>query len=282
MLLKIVSLWKTSLKNLVLSEHQQNNTSTQNRFLFFKEFIIFSNFVSNNNVLFYLWFTNKNNKQEKKYSCSKQNYKLPDFEKSNQNTYLFQRPFLKPFQWVQKGDLISDCSASYKGELSLGKNLLVGYMPWEGLNFEDAVLINEKVVSKYISLHIEKYDLEIQKTGFEKVTRNIPNLKNRHKLDKHGIIRIGSLVKEGDILVGRIIPVVPKLLLTHAKLLQNVVNQQKKLKKLKKLEFQENSLRVPKDVSGRIIRIIYTINIQSFNQYNLKNITLYIAKKTKI
>ena len=274
MLIKISSLWKTSLKKLVLSEYQQN------RFRFFKEFTIFSNFVLNTNMLFYLWFTKVNNKRRRKYSYSKQNFKLQNFEKSNQNTYLFQRPFLKPFQWVQKGDLISDCSASCKGELSLGKNLLVGYMPWEGLNFEDAVLINEKIVSKYISLHIEKYDLEIKKIGFEKITRNIPNVnvRNLRKLDRNGIIKIGSLVKEGDILVGIIIPIVPKLLLTHEKLLYNVVNQQKKLKQLK---FQENSLRVPKGVLGRIIRIIYTVNIEPFNQYSLKNITLYIAEKRK-
>ena len=277
MSLKISLIWKTSLKKLVISEYQQNSTLIQNRFLFFKEFVIFSNFVSINNMLSYLWFVNTNIKK-KKYSYSKQNFKLQDFERSNQNTYLFQRPFIKPFQWVQKGDLISDCSASCKGELSLGKNVLVGYMPWEGFNFEDAVLINEKIVSKYISLHIAKYDLEINKTGFEKITRNIPNVKNLHKLDKHGIIKIGSLVKEGDILVGKIIPAVPKLLLTHQKLLHKMLKQQNKLKTIK---FYENSLRVPKNIWGRIIRIIYTINIESFNRYSLKNITLYIAEKQK-
>nr|YP_009472568.1 RNA polymerase b-subunit [Chlorodesmis fastigiata]ARO74165.1 RNA polymerase b-subunit [Chlorodesmis fastigiata] len=260
MLLKISSIWKTSLKKLVLSEYQQNN-----RFLFFKEFIIFSNFVSINKILFYLWFTNKNTKRG---TYSKQNFKLQEFEKSNQNTYLFQRPFLKPFQWVQKGDLISDCSASCKGELSLGKNLLVGYMPWEGFNFEDAVLINEKIVSKYISLHIEKYDFEISETGSEKITRNIPGAKNAHKLDKNGIIKIGSWVTEGDVLVGRINPNVKQTLVTSEKLLYKITGR-------KKLEFEEKSFIVPQGVSGRIIRIFYTIDKK--NQF--QKIALYIAKK---
>nr|YP_009519647.1 RNA polymerase b-subunit [Udotea flabellum]AYC65633.1 RNA polymerase b-subunit [Udotea flabellum] len=264
MLLKISSLWKTSLKKLILFDSQKFKCSKKNLILrqqiikkaliqnivFFKKSTIFSNF---NNILFYFWESLKNNYlknfQIKKYS--KQSITLQNFEKSNQNTYLFQRPLWKPFQWVQKGDLISDCAASSKGELSLGKNLLVGYMPWEGLNFEDAVLINEKIVSKYTSLHIEKYDLEINENGFEKITRNIPGVNNLRKLDKNGIIKIGSWVTEGDILVGLTIPVAKKTLLTHEKLLYDIVGQ-------KTLKVRERCLRVPQGVSGRIIRIIYT------------------------
>ena len=186
-----------------------------------------------------------------------QNIWFQNFEKSNQNTYFFQRPFSFPFQWIQKGDLLSDCSSSLKGELALGKNLLVAYMPWEGFNFEDAVLINDKVLSKYTSLHIEKYDLEITESGLEKITYNIPGISSRNlqKLDKNGIIKIGSWVTEGDILVGRIIsiPRSPQNLLTHEKLLYDIVVFGQKDRQI-----QERSLRVPQGVSGRIIRISYT------------------------
>lgn len=180
-----------------------------------------------------------------------------NFEKSNQNTYFLQRPFSFPFQWIQKGDLLSDCSSSLKGELALGKNLLVAYMPWEGFNFEDAVLINDKILSKYTSLHIEKYDLEIAESGFEKITYHIPGIssKNLQKLDKNGIIKIGSWVTEGDILVGRIIsiPRSTQNLLTHEKLLYDIV-----IFGQKDRQIQERCLRVPQGVSGRIIRISYT------------------------
>ena len=186
-----------------------------------------------------------------------QNIWFQNFNKSNQNTYFLQRPISFPFQWIQKGDLLSDCSSSLKGELALGKNLLVAYMPWEGFNFEDAVLINDKVLSKYTSLHIEKYDLEIAESGLEKITYNIPGIspKNLQKLDKNGVVQIGSWVTEGDILVGRIIPMAPftQNLLTHEKLLYDIVVFGQKDRQI-----QERCLRVPQGVSGRIIRISYT------------------------
>ena len=188
---------------------------------------------------------------------SYQNIWFQNFEKSNQNTYFLQRPISFPFQWIQKGDLLSDCSSSLQGELALGQNLLVAYMPWEGFNFEDAVLINDKVLSKYTSLHIEKYDLEIAKSSLEKITYNIPGIspKNLQKLDKNGVIQIGSWVTPGDILVGRIIPMptVATNLLTHEKLLHDIVVFSQKDRQI-----QERCLRVPQGVSGRIIRISYT------------------------
>ena len=169
-------------------------------------------------------------------------------EKSNQNTAFFQRPIAHPLQWIQKGDLLGDCTASAKGELALGRNLLVAYMPWEGFNFEDAVLINHKVLSKYTSLHIEKYDFEIK----GQIKRNIPEipLKELQNLDKNGIVKIGSWVQEGDILVGQIIPIISpnQTLLTHEKLLYDIVGQ-------KSAKSQEKCLRA--NVSGRVIRISY-------------------------
>ena len=190
-----------------------------------------------------------------------QNIWFQDYEKSNQNTYFLQRPISFPFQWIQKGDLLSDCSSSLKGELALGKNLLVAYMPWEGFNFEDAVLINEKVLSKYTSLHIEKYDLEIAESGLEKITSHIPGIstKNLQKLDPNGVVKIGSWVTEGDILVGRILPIPTETqnLLTHEKLLYDIV-----VFGQKETQIQERCLRVPQGVSGRIIRISYTHRIK--------------------
>ena len=190
-----------------------------------------------------------------------QNIWLQDYEKSNQNTYFLQRPISFPFQWIQKGDLLSDCSSSLKGELALGKNLLVAYMPWEGFNFEDAVLINEKVLSKYTSLHIEKYDIEIAESGLEKITSHTPGIstKNLQKLDPNGVVKIGSWVTEGDILVGRILPIPTETqnLLTHEKLLYDIV-----VFGQKETQIQERCLRVPQGVSGRIIRISYTHRIK--------------------
>ena len=182
-----------------------------------------------------------------------QNIGFQNYEKSNQNTYFYQRPISYPLQWIQKGDLLGDCAASTQGELALGKNLLVAYMPWEGFNFEDAVLINNKVLSAYTSLHIEKYDLEISE--LEKITPHIPGIpkKNLLKLDKNGIVQIGSWVQEGDILVGKIIPIASETqtLLTHEKLLYDIVGQ-------KDIQIQERCLRLPQGSSGRIIRISYT------------------------
>ena len=192
-----------------------------------------------------------------------QNIWFQNYEKSNQNTYFYQRPISYPLQWIQKGDLLGDCAASTQGELALGKNLLVAYMPWEGFNFEDAVLINNKVLSTYTSLHIEKYDLEISE--FEKITNHIPGIpkKNLLKLDNNGIVQIGSWVQEGDILVGKIIPIASETqtLLTHEKLLYDIVGQ-------KDIQIQERCLRVPQGSSGRIIRISYTYLKTEQNQKN--------------
>nr|AOP19035.1 RNA polymerase b-subunit [Halimeda discoidea] len=159
---------------------------------------------------------------------------LQNFEKSNQNTYFLQRPIPYTSQWIQKGDLLSDCSASSQGDLALGQNLLVGYMSWEGLNFEDAVLISKQILTKYISLHIEKYVIEIGE--FEKIL---------------GIPKIGSWVKEGDVLLGKMVPKEPSILLTHDKLLHDIINKTRA-----KREFENKYLKVPS--SGRIIRICYT------------------------
>ena len=150
---------------------------------------------------------------------------LQNFEKSNQNTYCLQRPLSYISEWIQKGDLLSDCSASDKGELALGKNLFVGYMSWEGLNFEDAVLINEQILSKYMSLHIEKYEIEICEDSEKILTSNI----NSHKFEKNGLPKIGAWIQEGEILIGKLASSnskgEPSILLTHEKLLYDIVGE---------------------------------------------------------
>ena len=207
-----------------------------------------------------------------------QNIWFQNYEKSNQNTYFYQRPISYPVQWIQKGDLLGDCAASTQGELALGKNLLVAYMPWEGFNFEDAVLINNKVLATYTSLHIEKYDLEISKTSCEKITNHIPGIpkKNLLKLDKNGIVQIGSWVQEGDILVGKVISIVSETqaLLTHEKLLYDIVGQ-------KGIQIQERCLRVPQGSSGRIIRISYTYLETEQNRKNSLHQPLSESSLTK-
>ena len=206
-----------------------------------------------------------------------QNIWFQNYEKSNQNTYFYQRPISYPLQWIQKGDLLGDCAASTQGELALGKNLLVAYMPWEGFNFEDAVLINNKVLSTYTSLHIEKYDLEISE--FEKITNHIPGIpkKNLLKLDNNGIVEIGSWVQEGDILVGKIIPIASETqtLLTHEKLLYDIVGQ-------KDIQIQERCLRVPQGSSGRIIRISYKYLKTEQNRKNSLHEPLSESSVTKL
>lgn len=178
-----------------------------------------------------------------------------NFEKSNQNTYFFERPISYPQNWVQKGDLLGDCSASQKGELALGQNLFVAYLPWEGLNFEDAVLVNQKVVSKYTSLHIEKYDIEL----FD-------------QLKVENEIQIGSWVEEGDILIDqRSEMAIQPTLLTHEKLLYDIVGEKKAPKK------QGPFWRVPHGVAGRIIRISKSIIDET--ETTVRKITLYIAIK---
>ncbi|MDE1192312.1 MAG: DNA-directed RNA polymerase subunit beta [Arachidicoccus sp.] len=139
-------------------------------------------------------------------------YKLTKFIKTNQATSINLRPAVKKGQHVKKGDFLTEGYATKDGELALGRNLQVAFMPWKGYNFEDAIVINEKVVREdlFTSIHIEEYELEVRDTklGEEELTSDIPNISEEatKDLDEHGIIRIGATVKEGDILIGKITP----------------------------------------------------------------------------
>ena len=143
---------------------------------------------------------------------SVRDYTLTKFARSNQGTCVNQRPIVTLNQRVEKGDVIADGPATDHGEISLGKNALVGFMTWEGYNYEDAVLINEKMVRNdvYTSIHIEKHEIEARDTklGPEEITRDIPNVSDDllSNLDERGIIRVGAEVHSGDILVGKVTP----------------------------------------------------------------------------
>lgn len=178
-------------------------------------------------------------KNKKKYE-----YRLIKFARSNQSTCVNQRPIVSLGEKVLKGQVIADGPATENGEISLGKNVLVGFMPWEGYNYEDAILINEKLVMEdtYTSIHIEEYECEARDTklGPEEITREIPNvgedsLKN---LDENGIIRIGAEVRAGDILVGKTTPKGETELTSEERLLRAIFGEKAK-------EVRDTSLRVP-------------------------------------
>nr|YP_009367601.1 beta subunit of RNA polymerase [Pseudocharacium americanum]YP_009367690.1 beta subunit of RNA polymerase [Ignatius tetrasporus]ARK14603.1 beta subunit of RNA polymerase [Pseudocharacium americanum]ARK14692.1 beta subunit of RNA polymerase [Ignatius tetrasporus] len=179
-------------------------------------------------------------------------YDLQNYFRSNQDTYLVHRPAVHEGDWVQEGDVLADSSASVGGELSIGQNILVAYMPWEGFNFEDAILISERLVfdDVYTSLHIEKYEIEVRETkfGMEQITKQIPEESKIFHLDNNGIVKLGTWIKEGDILVGKVAPMNQKPLSPHEKLLYDVVGKTIPTTR-------DTSLRVPRGVEGKVIHI---------------------------
>lgn len=193
-------------------------------------------------------------KKNNKYNINM--YKLETYKRSNQDTCLVQKPVVIEGDWVQSGELLADCASSVGGELSLGQNLLIAYMPWEGYNFEDAILISERLVidDLYTSVHIERYEIEPQETklGKEQITRNLPDviLKDLDKIDSFGVIKLGSWVEEGDILVGKITPINKKAISPYQKLLYTILEKQI-------LPYRESSLRAPKGIKAKVIDIKY-------------------------
>ncbi len=181
-------------------------------------------------------------------------YRLRKFMRSNADTCVSQRPIVKVGQKVKKGEAIADGPATSQGELALGKNVLVAFMPWRGYNFEDAIILSEKLVKedKYTSIHIEEFDLEARDTrlGNEEITRDIPNvsedaLKN---LDEGGIVRIGAEVEPGDILVGKVTPKSETELSPEEKLLRAIFGE-------KAGDVRDTSLVVPPGVEGTIVDV---------------------------
>ena len=139
-------------------------------------------------------------------------YRIPKFRKTNQNMTIDLRPICDKGQRVKKGDILTEGYSTEKGELALGKNLLVAYMPWKGYNYEDAIVLNERVVREDLltSVHVEEYSLEVRETkrGMEELTSDIPNVSEEatKDLDENGIVRIGARIEPGDIMIGKITP----------------------------------------------------------------------------
>ena len=153
-------------------------------------------------------------------------YELKKFQRTNQDTCLNQKPLVRPGQKVEKGEVIADGYSTERGELALGKDVLVAFMPWRGYNFEDAIVISERLVKEdvYTSIHIEELEVEARETklGDEKITRNIPGVSEKAiaHLDEYGIVKVGTYVRPGDILVGKVAPKEEGQLTPEEKLLQ--------------------------------------------------------------
>ncbi|MCD6539887.1 MAG: DNA-directed RNA polymerase subunit beta [Candidatus Omnitrophica bacterium] len=181
-------------------------------------------------------------------------YYLKKFQRSNADTCINQRPLVKPGDRVKKGEVIADGPAIKEGRLSLGKNLLVGFLPWRGYNFEDAILISERLVKEDIltSVHIERFEVEARETrlGNEEITRDLPNVSEEalKNLDDQGIVRIGARVLPDDILVGKVTPKTEKELTPEDRLLRAIFGE-------KAADVRDTSLRVPPGVEGVVINV---------------------------
>ena len=210
-------------------------------------------------------------------------YKLIKFKRSNQGNCVNQRPIVEKGEIVHKGDVIADGPATKNGEIALGKNALIGFMTWEGYNYEDAVLINEKLVYNdvYTSIHIEEYELECRETklGPEEITRDIPNLSDDvlKDLDERGIVRIGAEVHSGDILVGKVSPKGETELTAEEKLLRAIFGE-------KAREVRDNSLRVAHGESGIVVddKVFNRENCDDLAPGVNEKVRVYIAQKRKI
>jgi DNA-directed RNA polymerase subunit beta len=210
-------------------------------------------------------------------------YDIIKFMRSNQGTCVNQRPIVTLNQRVEKGDVIADGPATDHGEISLGKNALVGFMTWEGYNYEDAVLINEKMVRNdvYTSIHIEKHEIEARDTklGPEEITRDIPNVSDDllSNLDERGIIRVGAEVHSGDILVGKVTPKGETELTAEERLLRAIFGEKAK-------EVRDTSLKVSHGEYGIVVKV------EEFTRENSdelapgvnKVVRCYIAQKRKL
>jgi len=210
-------------------------------------------------------------------------YTLTKFIRSNQSTCINQKPIVKKGEIVKKDDIIADGPSTSNGEIALGRNILIGFMTWEGYNYEDAVLINEKLVKDdvFTSIHIEEYESEARDTklGAEEITRDIPNVGEDalKDLDERGIIRIGAEVRSGDILVGKVTPKGETELTAEERLLRAIFGE-------KAREVRDTSLRVPHGEAGIIVdvKVFTRENGDELPPGVNKLVRCYIAQKRKI
>lgn len=190
-------------------------------------------------------------------------YKLIKYIRSNQNTCINQKPLVKKGDYINKNDIIADGPSTDFGELSLGQNLLVAFMPWYGYNFEDSIILSEELLKKdqLTSVHIEEFVCMVSdsKTGPEEITSDIPNINDftLKNLDEHGIIKLGTYVKQGDILVGKVTKKIDGQITPEEKLLYAIFGE-------KALNVENTSLKVPAGVQGAVI------DIQIFNRYGIE------------
>ncbi|WP_047154545.1 DNA-directed RNA polymerase subunit beta [Aneurinibacillus tyrosinisolvens] len=210
-------------------------------------------------------------------------YKLHKFERSNQGTCINQRPIIKRGEVVAAGDIIADGPSTEAGELALGRNVVVAFMTWEGYNYEDAILLSEKLVKEdvYTSIHIEEYEAEARDTklGPEEITRDIPNVGEDalRNLDERGIIRIGAEINDGDILVGKVTPKGVTELTAEERLLHAIFGE-------KAREVRDTSLRVPHGGSGIVVdvKVFTRDNGDELPPGVNQLVRCYIAQKRKI
>ena len=218
-----------------------------------------------------------------KNSKGKHEYELISYQRSNAETCYTQKPIVKKGDEVKVGDIIADGPSTNDGEISLGKNLTVAFMTYNGYNYEDAVILNERIVKNDVltSVHIEMLEVECRDTklGPEEFTRDIPNVSEeaRRNLDEHGIIRIGTEVKENDILVGKITPKGVQELTSEEKLLHAIFGE-------KTREVRDTSLRVPHGSSGIVhdVQVFTKDNSDELPAGVIKIIRIYLIKKRKM
>ncbi len=210
-------------------------------------------------------------------------YRMIKFARSNQGTCINQRPVVKTGEKITKGDLLADGPSTEKGEIGLGRNVLIGFMTWEGYNYEDAILISEKLVKEdvYTSIHIEEFESEARETklGPEEITRDIPSVGDDavKDLDEFGVVRIGAEVRSGDILVGKVTPKGETELTAEERLLRAIFGE-------KAREVRDTSLRVPHGEGGIVV------DVKTFTRENNDELSpgvnqmvrVYIAQKRKI
>ena len=210
-------------------------------------------------------------------------YSLLKYQRTNNDTCNHQRPTVEVGTKVKAGDVIADGPATFNGELALGRNILVGFVPWNGYNYEDAVLISQRVVREdmYTSIHIKEFQIEIRETklGPEKITRDIPNTAEKAlaNLDSDGIIRIGAKVRSGDILVGKVTPKSETETTPEFKLLNSIFGEKAK-------EVRDSSLRVPHGIEGVVIDIQQLSRLEGddLNPGVDKIVKVLIANKRKL
>ncbi len=210
-------------------------------------------------------------------------YMLQKFKRSNQSNCYNQRPIVFAGDHVEAGDVLADGPSTCNGEIALGKNPLIGFMTWEGYNYEDAVLLSEKLVQDdvYTSIHIEEYETEARETklGSEEITRDVPGVGDEalKDLDENGIIRIGAEVRAGDILVGKVTPKGETELTAEERLLRAIFGE-------KAREVRDTSLKVPHGAYGTVVdaKVFTRENCDDLSPGVTKTVRIYIAQKRKI